>query len=171
MICSTVHPYGRAAFIPPPPPSQPSERRHSNDITSPNIKCLNRTAAWEKSYNADLGLSNPSMSSPLPKTTIFLNLGLVYFFLDWHHFWKDRRDWDKRRKDDIIINVDVMIPSPLQEEEKRRHITEALPKILTRNFWDAKEEEEEDAAFRFHTWFYPLPHCVMISVDIHVVPQ
>ena len=99
-----------------------------------------------KLYNANLGLRNPSMLSSLPKTTVFLNLGLVEFYLDLHHFWKYRRDLDTRSRDNIGIAIAVMILSPLQEEERRSHITEAWPGIMTRKCWDSKEEEAEAEA-------------------------
>ena len=65
------------------------------------------------------------MPSPLPKTMVFLNIGLVELFLDRHRFLKDRNDLDTRRREDLIINVTVIISSPLQEEERRRRSTKA----------------------------------------------
>ena len=156
-ICSTVCLYCKAAFIPPHPPSQPTERQHSNDITPLNIKCLNRTSAWEQSYNAYLRIINPSIPYPLLKTTVFLNLGLVESSLDRHHFWKDRRDWYTRRRDDIRTDVAVIIPLPLREEERRHCSTKAWTKILTRKFWDAKEEEADTAVDHMYSIHYFTP--------------
>ena len=46
-----------------------------------------------------------------------------------------------RRRDDIRINIAVMISSPLRENERRLHNTEAWPKILTIKCCEAKEDE------------------------------
>ena len=105
-------------------------------------------AAWEQLYKIYFGLSNPSMPSPLPMTTVFLNLGIVESCLDCHRFWKDRSYWHTRRRDDIVINVAVMISSSLREEERRRHSTKAWTEILTIKCWDVKEEEAEAAVDR-----------------------
>ena len=145
-MSGTVHPYIRYMFIPPHPHSQPKEQRHSNDITSPNTEFPNHTSGWDQSYNANLGLSNPSMTLTLPKTMVLLSLGLVESCLDQHFFWKDRGDWDIRRRENIGINIAVTIKSPLQEEDRIRCSTKVWPNLLTRKCWDAEGEEAQAEA-------------------------
>ena len=98
-------------------------------------------------------ISNPSITLPLTKTTVFLSIGLVELCLYWNIFWKYRRYWDTCRRGKSYLtllwwfchrykrrNSDIVVPkrdpryllenaeTPIRRRQRRRwwwivHIT------------------------------------------------